>query len=57
MENELKCNSCKEDVKTDKGATMFKCPNCSKERIIRCFRCRKTAIKYKCLSCGYTGPN
>ncbi|MBS3163335.1 RNA-binding protein [Candidatus Woesearchaeota archaeon] len=57
MEKELKCNSCKEDIRVDTGSTAFKCPSCSKEIIARCNRCRKTAVRYKCLSCGFSGPN
>lgn len=53
----LKCNSCKEDISTDKGATSFKCPSCGKEMIVRCSRCRKTGVKYKCVSCGFSAPN
>ncbi|MDD5650358.1 MAG: zinc finger domain-containing protein [Candidatus Nanoarchaeia archaeon] len=57
MKKELRCNSCKEDVSSNKGSTTFKCPNCSKQTIIRCSRCRKTGVKYKCPGCGFSGPN
>lgn len=50
------CSSCKKNVSNSKGATVFKCPNCSKTEIVRCIRCREIAAKYAC-PCGFEGPN
>ncbi|MBU0929944.1 MAG: RNA-binding protein [Nanoarchaeota archaeon] len=57
MEIDLKCNSCKENIDQNKGSSVFKCPSCAKQKIIRCNRCKKTGIRYKCNSCGFIGPN
>lgn len=55
MKKELFCNSCNKLI--SEGATIFKCPNCGKEDIVRCGHCKKTGIKYKCKDCGFSGPN
>ncbi|MBI4053628.1 MAG: RNA-binding protein [Candidatus Diapherotrites archaeon] len=34
----------------------FKCPACSKERIVRSLHSRQTAKPYVCPSCGFVGP-
>lgn len=52
-----RCLSCNIDITNDKGSTRFMCPSCSKYEIIRCKKCRVTAIKYKCPNCGFEGPN
>jgi len=51
------CTSCKSKINNIGGATSFKCPKCGKEEIIRCSQCRKIASKYKCIKCGFEGPN
>lgn len=51
------CDSCGKQITNDKGTTKFKCPNCGKVEIIRCFKCRKDAVKYKCKECDFEGPN
>ncbi|MEK6856876.1 MAG: zinc finger domain-containing protein [Nanoarchaeota archaeon] len=51
----LKCSSCHRKVQV--GVTKFKCPSCGKIDIVRCEHCKRTAIKYKCNSCEFTGPN
>jgi len=56
-EKTLKCNSCKKELLNDKGATIFKCPNCGKGEILRCYHCREIAAKYKCPLCSFEGPN
>jgi len=56
MEREY-CISCKKLVVNESGNAKFNCPSCSKYRIIRCKHCRKTAIKYRCPSCNFEGPN
>ncbi|MBI2106082.1 DUF1610 domain-containing protein [Candidatus Woesearchaeota archaeon] len=55
MKKMLICSSCNKNIQT--GATRFKCPGCGKNEIIRCGHCKKTAVKYKCNSCGFVGPN
>ncbi len=56
MENQsLRCSGCNKLVQG--GVTRFNCPNCAKIEIIRCEHCKKIAIKYKCPSCGFSGPN
>jgi hypothetical protein len=50
----LRCSSCQKEVTDD--YVRFKCPNCGKEEIIRCMKCRKIVAKYKCKSCGFEGP-
>ncbi|MGB9707917.1 MAG: zinc finger domain-containing protein [Candidatus Pacearchaeota archaeon] len=48
-----KCTSCGKEV--TKNSMVFKCPHCSKHELVRCARCRKLSIKYKC-NCGFEGP-
>ena len=47
-----KCNSCEYD-----GAeiTIFECPYCN-EKIVRCLKCKKISVPYKCKKCGFEGP-
>ncbi|HLD73117.1 MAG TPA: zinc finger domain-containing protein [Candidatus Nanoarchaeia archaeon] len=54
---EKACLSCKKKIVNDKFYTSFKCPNCSKYELVRCGNCRSNAVKYKCPSCGFEGPN
>ncbi|MBN2881236.1 DUF1610 domain-containing protein [Candidatus Woesearchaeota archaeon] len=56
MTNEV-CVSCKKSIVNDNGATIFKCPSCGKQQIIRCQHCRKIAAKFVCPECGFEGPN
>ena len=51
------CSSCKTRITNIEGSTIFKCPNCAGEEIIRCAQCRKIATKYACSKCGFSGPN
>jgi predicted RNA-binding Zn-ribbon protein involved in translation (DUF1610 family) len=39
------------------GTVRFACPQCTKETITRCDRCRRLAAKYTCAGCGLEGPN
>lgn len=57
MVNTKKCTSCNTSLANDQGATSFLCPGCGKYEIIRCKKCRETAVKYKCPECGFIGPN
>ena len=51
------CISCKKNIMNNQGAAVFLCPSCGKQEIVRCKHCREIATKYKCPSCGFTGPN
>ncbi|HLD58802.1 MAG TPA: zinc finger domain-containing protein [archaeon] len=48
------CSTCNRELTT--GFVEFKCPNCGKERILRCPHCRKAVKTYKCGECGFEGP-
>ena len=56
MENK-ECISCKKKVVNDAGSVEFPCPKCTSFKLVRCSNCRKNAIKYKCPSCEFEGPN
>jgi Zn-ribbon RNA-binding protein len=56
-EEKLVCSSCKQRITNDSGRVIMACPKCGEETIIRCSRCRKLAVKYKCSKCGFEGPN
>jgi len=53
---DMKCTSCGVSVDVDNIWVAFECPGCSKERIVRCSRCKKLINKYKCPGCGFSGP-
>lgn len=50
-----KCTSCNQGVQ--EGATIFKCPKCGEEEIVRCKECKRLGVKYTCKKCGWSGPN
>jgi Zn-ribbon RNA-binding protein len=50
----MKCTSCKREVTDD--YVKFKCPQCGKNTIVRCMKCRDTVTPYVCDECGFTGP-
>lgn len=50
------CISCNRNISAIKNSTSFKCPNCGKEMIVRCGKCRELAIKYRCPECNFEGP-
>ncbi|MBT3940471.1 RNA-binding protein [Candidatus Woesearchaeota archaeon] len=52
---EKRCNSCNLNLTNDKSATSFKCPECNKEEVCRCGKCRKLGTVYVC-KCGFEGP-
>ncbi len=52
----LKCSSCGRSVEADSYWVRFHCPECGEDIIVRCERCRKLAVKYKCGKCGFEGP-
>jgi predicted RNA-binding Zn-ribbon protein involved in translation (DUF1610 family) len=45
------------NITNDKGSTIFNCPKCSKQKIIRSYNDRQISVKYTCPECGFTGPN
>ncbi len=51
------CSSCKIRIANDSGTARFQCPECGKSEIVRCTKCRTTAVKYKCAECEFEGPN
>ena len=56
MAEPLFCISTKERITNDIGRVIFPCPKCD-SRIVRSSKARKIAIRYKCPSCGFEGPN
>jgi len=54
--SETKCSSCNSDISVVPNSIIFKCPNCGKTTIVRCGKCRRMVVKYKCESCGFEGP-
>jgi len=50
-------NEANQGVTNEKGVTRFKCPNCGKTEIVRTKHQRRIAVKYKCKSCDFSGPN
>ncbi len=57
MTDTKKCTSCNTSLANDQGSTSFLCPGCGKYELVRCKKCRETAVKYKCPECGFVGPN
>jgi hypothetical protein len=55
-DSKLRCTSCGISVESDDGWVEFTCPECSKERIVRCDKCKKLENSYVCRNCGFTGP-
>lgn len=51
------CSSCKTKITNQAGVVEFLCPKCAKEKLVRCPKCRKNAVKYTCSQCKFTGPN
>ncbi|MFH0861182.1 MAG: zinc finger domain-containing protein [Candidatus Altiarchaeota archaeon] len=49
-----KCTSCGKEVLS--GFVEFKCPNCNKDKMVRCSSCRTLGTPYTCHECGFTGP-
>ncbi|HDQ59799.1 MAG TPA: RNA-binding protein [Candidatus Woesearchaeota archaeon] len=52
---EKRCTSCNADIVVIPNSVEFACP-CGREKIIRCGKCRKISVKYKCKECGFEGP-
>ena len=50
-----KCTSC--NLGVQEGATIFKCPKCGDEEIVRCSDCKRVGVRYKCKKCEFEGPN
>ncbi len=56
MKETTKCNSCNVEISARGKSTIFPCPECGEEEIVRCDVCRKRVISYKCSKCGFEGP-
>ncbi|MCD6226365.1 MAG: DUF1610 domain-containing protein [Candidatus Aenigmarchaeota archaeon] len=52
----MKCTSCDINLLGDDKFVRFMCPNCGKEEIFRCSRCRIFSNPYVCKKCGFQGP-
>jgi len=52
----MKCTSCGKNVETEQNWVEFDCPSCTKQRIIRCEKCKMLENNYSCAKCGFTGP-
>jgi len=52
----MKCSSCGRNIETEKNWVEFPCPECGKEKITRCSKCKKLINAYKCSKCGFIGP-
>ncbi|MCL5440473.1 MAG: zinc finger domain-containing protein [Candidatus Marsarchaeota archaeon] len=48
-----KCVSC---GRLTHDYTEFECPACGKNRIIRCYHCRKITNVFACDECNFSGP-
>ncbi|MBI2108140.1 RNA-binding protein [Candidatus Woesearchaeota archaeon] len=57
MSEQIVCNSCKKRITNKAGTTMFPCPKCAGEEIVRCEHCREIVSRYACSKCGFIGPN
>ncbi len=53
---ELMCVSCGRRIETEKDWVEFNCPQCGKEKILRCWRCKTLENQYECPNCNFTGP-
>ncbi|MBI2109666.1 DUF1610 domain-containing protein [Candidatus Woesearchaeota archaeon] len=54
---EIKCTSCNTKLSNQTGSVVFKCPECGKSEIARCYHCREIAARYTCSNCSFSGPN
>ncbi len=52
---ELICTTCNVNVLAKNNFVQFDCPNCGKERIVRCKTCKNLSNKYVCKSCSFVG--
>jgi len=52
----MKCVSCGKNVEAEDNWVEFPCPQCGKEKILRCEKCKKLAVSYECKKCGFRGP-
>lgn len=57
MEAAKKCLATNVRITNDKGAVVFKCPNCKDYEIVRSKNARQIVAKYTCPKCGFVGPN
>jgi len=56
MAEKMICNSCGVNLLGDDNFVQFKCPECGKETIFRCSKCRRLSNEYICSKCGFVGP-
>ena len=52
----MKCTSCGISLLGDDKFVRFNCPNCEKEEIFRCSKCKRFSNAYVCKKCGFQGP-
>ncbi|MEM5798082.1 MAG: zinc finger domain-containing protein [Candidatus Aenigmatarchaeota archaeon] len=52
----MHCISCGKNVVTESGWVEFPCPQCGKEKILRCEKCKRIVNQYTCPKCGFRGP-
>ena len=55
MSNKI-CSTCRGHVMSKDNFVQFDCPDCGKERIVRCKMCKDLSNKYGCPGCEFTGP-
>lgn len=53
---DIRCVSCGKRVENEDFWVKFPCPNCAEEEVVRCEKCRRLAVEYKCSKCGFIGP-
>ena len=53
---EMLCSSCGKRIEAERFWVKFPCPNCRKEDIIRCEKCKTRENKYACSICKFEGP-
>lgn len=53
---ELICTSCGQRIENQRGWVRFHCPQCGKETIYRCERCKALENQYQCSKCKFMGP-
>lgn len=52
----MRCSSCGKRVEAESYWVRFQCPECGKGDVVRCERCRKLSVVYKCPKCEFEGP-
>jgi len=52
----MKCMTCGVNLVGQENFVKFACPACSETVIIRCHRCKKLSVPYRCGKCRFEGP-